>query len=500
MSDTVTDQTVQQRTADQGGGERRLTPDELRTLFLFEALEPTQLEWLSENGYVETRAEGEAVYTEGDAATCFFVLVEGCVAMRRWVEGTNVEVNRTDHRGVYAGATAAFVKAEAGHRYANSLVAVTDSTFWVIDAALWADKIRVWFPMAIHMLEGLATGMRNSQLVVGQRERLLSLGRLAAGLTHELNNPASAAVRATASLRERVSKMRGKLSHLASADIDGREFAAMVDLQEAAVERMAKITRDLSPMETSEAEDELGDWLEDHDVVGSWDVAPVLVAAGADVDWLEELAGSVSPDVLSDAVHWVAYALDTEQLMNEIEDATTRISTLVGAAKQYSQMDRATHADIDVHEGLKSTIMMLKHKITAPGNITLVKDLAEGLPKVPAFPAELNQVWTNLIDNAVQAMPDGGTLTIRTALERDDVLVEIGDTGTGIPQELQERIFEPFFTTKPVGEGTGLGLDISYRVIAQRHGGDLRVTSVPGDTRFQVRLPLVSPQRLDTAG
>jgi signal transduction histidine kinase len=168
----------------------------------------------------------------------------------------------------------------------------------------------------------------------------------------------------------------------------------------------------------------------------------------------------------------------------------------VGAAKQYSQMDRATQADIDVHEGLKSTIMMLKHKIMASGKITLVKDLADDLPKVPAYPAELNQVWTNLIDNAVQAMPDGGTLTIRTSLERDDVLVEVCDTGTGIPKELQERIFEPFFTTKPVGEGTGLGLDISYRVIAQRHGGDLRVQSQPGDTRFEVRLPLVSPERL----
>ncbi|MGI3781302.1 MAG: cyclic nucleotide-binding domain-containing protein, partial [Janthinobacterium lividum] len=280
MSDTVTAQAAGRGTTQPmggDGGESRLRPDELAQLFLFEELDPGQLDWLSGNGYVETRAEGEAVYSEGDPATCFFVLLEGRIAMRRWVEGSNVEVNRTDQRGVYAGATASFVKAEAGQRYANSLVAITDCRFWVIDAATFGDMIRVWFPMAIHMLEGLATGMRNSQLVVGQRERLLSLGRLAAGLTHELNNPASAAVRATASLRERVSKMRGKLSHLASADIDGREFAAMVDLQEAAVERMAKITRDLSPMETSEAEDELGDWLDDHDVQGSWDVAPVLV-------------------------------------------------------------------------------------------------------------------------------------------------------------------------------------------------------------------------------
>ena len=498
MTDTVT-QVGHEGEQDGGAPFERLTPDELRTLFLFEALDADQLAWLSEQGAVETRTAGETVYAEGDPATCFFVLVEGCVAMRRWVEGTNVEVNRTDQRGVYSGATTAFVHTDSDKRYANSLVAVHDSRFWVIDAAEFGEKIRAWFPMAMHMLEGLATGMRNSQLVVGQRERLLSLGRLAAGLTHELNNPASAAVRATASLRERVSKMRGKLSHLASADIDGHEFAAMVDLQEAAVERMAKITRELSPLETSQAEDELGDWLDDHDVQGSWDVAPVFVAAGADVEWLEELADNVSAEVLSDAVHWIAYALDTEQLMNEIEDATTRISTLVGAAKQYSQMDRAAHADIDVHEGLKSTIMMLKHKIMASGKISLVKDLADDLPRVPAFPAELNQVWTNLIDNAVQAMPDGGTLTIRTRLERDDVLVEVGDTGTGIPPEIQERIFEPFFTTKPVGEGTGLGLDISYRVVAQRHGGDLRVQSVPGDTRFQVRLPLVTPERLRTS-
>jgi signal transduction histidine kinase len=228
-------------------------------------------------------------------------------------------------------------------------------------------------------------------------------------------------------------------------------------------------------------------------VAGGWDLAPALVAAGVGTDLLDEIAAVMPAEQLPDGIHWVAYALDTEQLMGEIEDSTHRISALVGAAKQYSQLDRAAHQDIDVRDGLISTLVMLGHKIKESGRIRVVKDLAPDLPTIPAHPAELNQVWTNLIDNAVHAMPDGGTLTIRTALDGDFVLVEVGDTGDGIPEELQQKIFEPFFTTKPVGEGTGLGLDISYRVVTQRHGGDLRVVSTPGDTRFQVRLPLAEP-------
>ena len=412
--------------------------------------------------------------------------------MYRRVEGTDVETTRTDQRGVYSGATQAFIRAAEDPRYPGSVVAVTDCEFWVIDAGEFGERIRDWFPMAMHMLEGMLIGMRASQRIVGQRERLLSLGRLSAGLTHELNNPASAAVRATASLRERVSKMRRKLGHLANADVDPKALTVLMEVQEAAVERMAK-AEELTPIQVAEAEDQLGDWLDDHGVADGWDLAPALVAAGVKVDWLDEVAETVPENLVADGIHWVAYALDTEQLMNEIEDSTHRISTLVNAAKQYSQLDRAPHQEIDVREGLKSTLTMLWHKIKKNENIRVVKDFAEGLPSVPAYPGELNQVWTNLIDNAVAAMPDGGTLTIRTALDSDRVLVEIGDTGVGVPKELQGKIFEPFFTTKPTGEGTGLGLDISYRVVAQRHGGDLRVISEPGDTRFQVRLPLSEP-------
>jgi signal transduction histidine kinase len=470
----------------------RLSPSELRTLFLFEALADDQLTWLSENGYSQTWSAGQEVYAEGDPATCIFVLLSGTLSMHRRVENTEVETARTNQRGVYAGATQAFVKGMAEQPYWASVRAVTDCEFWVIGAAEFGEKFREWFPMAVHLIEGMTQALRSSQTIIGQRERLLSLGRLSAGLTHELNNPAAAAVRATASLRERVSKMRGKLAHLATADVDPKALVALTELQEAAVEKMAKADK-LSPAEVGEAEDALSDWLDDHGIDDGWDLAPPLVAAGVDTDWLEEVAETVPTTLLGDALHWVTYALETEQLMLEIEDSTHRISALVGAAKQYSQMDRAAHQEIDVRDGLKSTLIMLNHKIKERGNITVVKDFDDSLPTVPAHPAELNQVWTNLMDNAIYAMPDGGTLTIRTSQEDGWVLVEICDTGVGIPVEMQQKIFEPFFTTKPVGEGTGLGLDISYRVITQRHGGDLRVKSRPGDTRFQVRLPLTEP-------
>jgi signal transduction histidine kinase len=285
--------------------------------------------------------------------------------------------------------------------------------------------------------------------------------------------------------------MRHKLGNLAGSKLDADTLNRLTAVQEEAVERLAKAPS-LSPIEAGDAEDELTDWMDQRGLRASWELAPTLVAAGATPEWLDRVAGLVPPDYLENGLRWVTYALETELLMNEIEDATQRISTLVGAAKQYSQLDRAPHQDVDVHEGLKSTLTMLASKFTG---ITVVKDFDRTLPDIPAYPGELNQVWTNLIDNALAAMRghdgDGtGTLTLRTALDGDCVLVEIVDTGPGVPPELATKIFEPFFTTKPVGHGTGLGLDISYRIVVQRHRGDLRVVSRPGDTRFQVRLPL----------
>jgi len=246
--------------------------------------------------------------------------------------------------------------------------------------------------------------------------------------------------------------------------------------------------RELTAMERSDREDRLGDWLEEHDVVEPWEMAGVFVAAGLGPEDLDRVVDAVGPSFLTPALRWLSYTVEAETLLVEITDSTARISALVDAAKQYSQMDRTPHQPTDLHAGLDATLVMLGHKIQA--GVTVVKEYDRTLPEVPAYAGELNQVWTNLIVNALDAMAGEGTLTIRTARDGDCVLVEIRDTGPGIPPELTSRVFEPFFTTKPVGQGTGLGLDVSWRVVVKRHGGDLRVTSEPGDTRFQVVLPL----------
>jgi len=463
--------------------------DELRTLFLFERLTDDQLRWLCERGHVEMFPPGR-VFTEGDPATCFYVLLEGTVAMSRRVGADDVEVSRTSQRGVYAGAFTAYLGDRVPQVYMNSLTAVEPCRFFVLDASTFAEAVVEWFPMAVHLLEGLFFGTRNTQQAIGQRERLLALGSLSAGLTHELNNPAAAAVRATAALRERVAGMRHKLSMIAGGKWDKTTLVTLMRLQEEAAERVPKAMA-LSPLDASDREDEITDWLDTHGVTSGWDMAPTFVAAGLDVAWLDHVEADVDPGTLDSALRWLNYTVDTELLMNEIEDSTTRISTLVGAAKQYSQLDRAPYQVVDVHELLDSTLLMLSGKF--PPGITVVKEYAPGLPRISAYAGELNQVWTNLIDNAVSAMGTSGTLTVRTGLDRELVFVEFGDTGPGVPPEIRERIFEPFFTTKPVGEGTGLGLDISWRIVVNKHHGDIVLESVPGDTRFRVRLP-VTPQ------
>ncbi|RBQ21670.1 histidine kinase [Spongiactinospora rosea] len=474
----------------------RLTPAELRTLFLFEALDDAQLAHFAEQGRVQRSPAGTPVYLEGEPATCFYVLLHGTVSLRRRIHGDDVEVSRTDQRGVYGGAAQSYIGDKIDQVYSNSLHAITDSELFTLPASVFGPAVREWFPMAMHLLEGLFFGMRASQTIVGERERLLALGSLSAGLTHELNNPAAAAVRATSSLRDRVAKMRHKLALIADGRLDGSRLHELVELQEAAVKRAATAPQ-MTAMQTADAEDALADWLDERDIAGSWDIAPTLVAGGIDTAWLEKVSAAVGDDGLASAIGWITYTIDTEMLMGEIDDAVTRISGLVAAAKQYSQLDRSPYRTTDVHELLDATLAMMQAKI-GPG-VRTVREYDRTVPPVPGHPAELNQVWTNLIDNALAAMDGEGTLTLRTSRDGDMLAVEVADTGVGVPEQIRPRIFEPFFTTKGVGEGTGLGLDISYRIVVNKHHGDIRVRSVPGDTRFTVLLPL-DPDASPSAG
>jgi signal transduction histidine kinase len=462
--------------------------DELRTLFLFEKLTEEQLDWLCRNGHVEVLDPGYA-FREGEPAAALYVLLEGEMATSRRVGTDDVEVVRTTSKGVYAGAFMAYLGDRLPQTYNNTMRVIATSRFYVLDAARFSELMHEWFPMAVHLLEGLFFGTKSLQQAVGQRERLLALGSLSAGLTHELNNPAAAAVRATSALRERVAAMREELQRLASVPYDAAAVHTMVELQDSVVARLTDAST-LTPMQAADLEDAVTDWLDDHGLDDGGDIAATFVQAGVDGAWLDALEQAVPADVLGNAVRWLGNVVGTELLLDEVEDAAARISTLVAAAKQYSQLDRAPYRVVDVHELITSTLLMLSRKIG--DGITVVKDFDRTLPTISAYAAELNQVWTNLIDNAVQAMDGTGTLTVRTSRVGEDLQVEIGDTGPGVPPDLVERIFEPFFTTKPVGEGTGLGLDISWRIVVNKHHGDLSVTSVPGDTRFRVRLPLTA--------
>jgi len=478
-------------------GEKCL-PDELRTLFLFEALTDEQLQTLCQNGHIQTFEPGP-VCTEGEPATCFYVMIDGELVMSKRSAGVDLETNRTSQRGVYCGAWSAYVPGEE-HVYEASVRVTKPSRFFVLDATAFANFMKTEFPMAVHLVEGHKVGGERTRQIIGQREKLLALGTITAGLTHQLNNPAAATARAVADLREGVGKMRHKLAMVADGTFTPAALRTLVSIQEEVAEQVAKSKpQELTALEVSDREDQIGDWLENHGITGAWDYAPTFVEAGLDIDWLERVEGSVdavdATASLQSAIGWLKYTIDTELRMNEIADASKRISALLAGAKQYSQMDRAPYQMANIHELLHSTLKTLfGGQVGNDKAIKLVKDWDKSITEISCYPGDLNEVWSNVIQNAIQAMDGSGTLTIRTARQDDDMVrVEIGDNGPGISEENISRVFNPFFSTKPFGEGTGLGLDLARRIIVEKHKGDIRVESEPGNTRFIILLPLEAP-------
>jgi PAS domain S-box-containing protein len=320
-------------------------------------------------------------------------------------------------------------------------------------------------------------------------EKMAALGKLSAGLAHELNNPAAATLRAAGQMRQQLTELEALAMRLSQQDLDEAAWLRLREAREACADSNA--LADLGPLERADREDAVTGWLSEHGIDDGWELAPGLVAAGLDESGLEELAAAFPAAALANALSWISHSRAATELLETIATSARSISDLVGAVKEYSYMDRAPEQEVDIHDGLENTLRILDHKLKA--GTRLVRDFDRSLPRVVVLASELNQVWTNLIDNAIDAAGPEGEVRIRTFRDGDRIAVEIADNGGGIPAEIQSRIFDPFFTTKDVGRGTGLGLDVARRIVVERSGGELDFQSMPGDTRFWVRLPLRLP-------
>jgi signal transduction histidine kinase len=464
------------------------TRDELRAMALFDGLSEPQLRQLREAGTEQTFAAGDVLFHESRPADHWWLLLEGDIALVRRVGQEETTLGHMATPGQWAGGFRAW---DEHGVYMASGRAVTDGRLLSVPADKLGQLARDWSDFVVHLITGLVATARRIEATARQREALIALGTLSAGLAHELNNPASAAVRSVDSLRTTSDDLLASLRRLAAAGITSDQFIELDTLRlEARSTEAATIGS--GALDLSDLEDELTDWFDEHDVAQGWLLAPPLAAAGFDVAWCERIRALLGDGpALGAGLEWVASSLTTGMLLAEVKESTSRISGLVAAIKSYSQMDRASLQRTDIREGLESTLAIMSHKI--PEGITVVREYDPDLPAIEAMAGELNQVWTNLIDNAIDAMDGDGTLRVTARRAEDCVEVEIGDTGAGIPDEVRAHAFDPFYTTKEVGKGTGLGLDISRRIVVERHGGDIAIENRPGETVLRVTLPLRRP-------
>jgi signal transduction histidine kinase len=459
--------------------------DDLRPLGIFGGLTDEQLGELLE-GATEVRIEpGVELFREGEHADFWWLLVDGAIDLVRHVGREDTVVARMDVPGRWAGGFRAWD--EHGVYLATGRV-VTAGRVLRVPAEVLRERANAWFPFGGHLIRGLYHTARSIESTARQAESLVTLGTLAAGLAHEINNPASAAARAADALETACAALVSSLGRLVHDGIAPERFAALDALRR----EIEPLAADPDPLALADREEALASWLARHRVEREWTIAPPLADAGVDLAWCERAAAILDGPALEPGLEWVASTFSVAALLGEAKASTRRISELVAAVTSYSQLDRAAMQHVDVRDGLESTLVMLGHKLR--DGVRVVREYGTGVPMITAYAAELNQVWTNLIDNAVDAMGGRGILTLVTRSEGDEVVVEIGDTGPGMPPEVAARAFEAFYTTKDVGKGTGLGLDIARRIVVERHGGTITIDSRPDETVLRVRLP-VRPDR-----
>ena len=463
--------------------EEKTLRDALRELPVFADLPEEQFSWLVSQ-FEEVRLEAGQVFArQGEPAEWLFVVLEGEVQFQRENE-PDAPIFR-----VSAGEVSGVLPYSRLTRFGGTARALLATRGARLHRSVFPELLQR-LPVLGQRLVALAFDrVREATRAEQQRDKLMALGKLSAGLAHELNNPAAAARRATANLREFLETVRGASLRLGRHPLSNEQREFIVAFEREAGKYQAP--PDADPLAQSDREERIIQWLEAHGVTEGWKLAPVLAESGVEAPKLDILSAELGEAALGDALTRITSLLTIGRLVAEIENSVTRISELVRAIKEYSYMDQAPLQEVDIHHGIESTLTILSHRLKR--GVTVVRDYDANLPRVCAYGGELNQVWTNLMDNAIDAMDGPGQLRIRTARELDRVLVEIGDNGPGVPAELQDRIFEPFFTTKGVGEGTGLGLDTVCRIV-RKHHGDIKLESQPGDTRFQVRIPIDQPR------
>ena len=466
-----------------GSGEAPLR-QALRGVPLLADLADAEIDWLAENAEEIHLADGEVISREGEPAERMSIVLAG------ELRGRNEKSAVTRTFIAQAGEITGLLPFSRMQRWGATIRAAGPTRVAVIPSARFEEMLRR-IPVLEPRLIGLMTDRtRETTRVEQQNEKLLALGKLSAGLAHELNNPASAMGRAVSELRHRLAALPALTAALIRQGVEPAQMDALCRLHQTSEQGLGEAAM-LDPLAQSDRESELSDWLEERRVADAWRLAPTFVATGMTAGDLERFVAGVPAAVLPAAIPWVETGVALHLLLGEMENAARRISDLVGSIKEYSHMDRelTEKAETDLHRALDSTLTMLGHKAKAKG-VKVIRDYDPDLPAVPAFAGELNQVWTNLLDNALDAVAPGGRVSVRTRRIDHQAEVVIGDDGPGIPAEMLGRIWEPFFTTKPMGEGSGLGLDIARRIVVGRHGGEMRVESHPGDTRFLVSLPI----------
>jgi signal transduction histidine kinase len=447
---------------------------------LFAELSEDDLAWVADAGEPVDLAQGDLLATEGSPGDALFVIVSGELEVVKRSRTTDVPIARLGP-GEIVGEMAVL---EAQPRMA-SVRAVVDSRVISIGRDAILELVHTRPSATLSMIRTVMGRLRGTEAMLREREKLAALGTMSAGLAHELNNPAAAVQRSAALLRDGLDRLAMATQALGRVVSDASQAVVLADLG-AEQARHAAVREQLDPLDASDRAWALETFLAERDVADAGELAPVLVAGGWDLAHIERIEAAFPGAALGVVLAWVAAGSAVNELVDEVSTGARRISEIVRAVKEYSFMDQAPVQQVDVRAGLDNTLVILRPKLK--DSIKVVREYAPDLPRIDAYGSELNQVWTNILDNAIDALGGSGQILIRAFPRDGDIVVDICDDGPGMPAGVRERIFEPFYTTKPPGSGTGLGLHISHNVVA-RHGGRIDVRSHPGETCFEVVLP-----------